>query len=133
MSRVNVECVRRLLRAFNDGDPEALVAECDPAVEWEEQSIPGIEPDFRGREGVRRWAELLMGRELGSLRGRIERMEEAEDTVIASVLIEGEGTSSGVRVEMPVHLVLTFRSGQLLRRQVFQTFAQAREAAGLRE
>jgi ketosteroid isomerase-like protein len=133
MSRVNVECVRRLLRAFNDGDPEALVAECDPAVEWEEQSIPGIEPVFRGREGVRRWAELLMGRELGSLRGRIERMEEAEDTVIASVLIEGEGTSSGVRVEMPVHLVLTFRSGQLLRRQVFQTFAQAREAAGLRE
>jgi ketosteroid isomerase-like protein len=83
MSRENVECVRRLLRAFNDGDPEALVAECDPAVEWEEQSIPGIEPVFRGREGVRRSAELLMGRELGSLQGRIERMEEAEDTVIA--------------------------------------------------
>jgi hypothetical protein len=34
---------------------------------------------------------------------------------------------------MPAHLVLTFRSGKLLRRQVFQTFAQAREAAGLRE
>jgi ketosteroid isomerase-like protein len=54
MSRENVECVRRLLRAFNDGDVEALVAECDPGVEWEEQSIPGVDPIFRGHDGVSR-------------------------------------------------------------------------------
>jgi len=38
MSQENVECVRRLMRAFNDGDVEALVAECDPEVEWD---LPG--------------------------------------------------------------------------------------------
>jgi hypothetical protein len=52
MSRENVECVRRLPRAFNDGDVEALVAECDLGVEWEEQSIPGVDLIFRGMNGV---------------------------------------------------------------------------------
>jgi hypothetical protein len=30
MSQENVDVVRRMLQAFNDGDIEALVAECDP-------------------------------------------------------------------------------------------------------
>jgi ketosteroid isomerase-like protein len=132
MSRENVECVRRLLRAFNDGDVEALVAECDPGVEWEEQSIPGVDPIFRGHDGVRRWADLVMGPELGSLEGRIERIEEADDAVLASVVIEGEGSSSGVRVQMHVCLVMTFRAGKLARREVFETLAEAFEAVGLR-
>jgi ketosteroid isomerase-like protein len=51
--------------------------------------------------------------------------------VIASVRLEGEGRSSGVRVPMHVHMVGTFRHGKVVRRQVFQTLAEALEAAGL--
>ena len=136
MSRENVECVRRLLRAFNDGDIEALVAECDPSVEWEEQSIPGVDPLYRGHEGVRRWwaaAILAAGEELGSIEGRLEGVKDADDTVIASVRFEGEGRISGVRVPMHVHIVGTFRDGKIVRRQVFLTLAEALAAAGLRE
>jgi ketosteroid isomerase-like protein len=61
MSQENVDVGRRMLQAFNDGDVEAIVAECDPAVEWEEQSIPGVEPLYRGHEGVRRWAAAVLG------------------------------------------------------------------------
>ena len=82
---------------------------------------------------MRRWADLVMGRELGSLEGQIERIEEADDAVLASVVIEGEGSSSGVRVQMHVCLVLTFRAGKLARREVFETLAEARAAVGLRE
>jgi ketosteroid isomerase-like protein len=46
MSQENVDVGRRMLQAFNDGDIEAIVADCDPAVEWEEQSIPGVEPPY---------------------------------------------------------------------------------------
>jgi ketosteroid isomerase-like protein len=130
MLQESVDSVRRLQRAFNDGDVEALVAECDPKVEWEEQAIPGIDPIFRGHDGVRRWAELVMGQELGSLEARVEGVEEAGDAVIASVFVEGEGTSSGVRVQMHVYMVLTFRAGKIARRQVFETHAEAVEAAG---
>ena len=96
MSQENVAIVRRMLQAFNDGDVEALVAECDPSVEWEEQSIPGVDPLYRGHEGVRRWAATIraMETELGSLEGRLERVKETdENTVIASLCLEGEGTS----------------------------------------
>jgi ketosteroid isomerase-like protein len=53
--------------------------------------------------------------------------------VIATACFEGEGRSSGVRVPMHVHLVLTFRDRKLVRRQVFLTLAEALEAAGLSE
>ena len=33
-----------MLQAFNDGDIEAIVADCDPAVEWEETRTRGLSP-----------------------------------------------------------------------------------------
>jgi ketosteroid isomerase-like protein len=134
MSQENLDVLRRMLRAFNERDVQAIVAECDPAVVWEEQFIPGADPVYRGHAGVRRWAALVVDQdELASLAGRLERIEEADDTVMASVCFEGEGTSSGVEVAMRVHLVFTIRDGKVVRRQVFQTFAEALEAVGLSE
>jgi ketosteroid isomerase-like protein len=133
MSQQNAEAVRRIARAFNEGDIDALVAELDPNVEWEEQPIPGLDPVYRGHEGVRRWAEEVMGQELGPLQVRIERLSEAGDAVIASIRIGGVGRSSGVEVDMHVHLVVTFREDKVARRQVFQRREEALEAVGLRE
>jgi ketosteroid isomerase-like protein len=128
MSQENVEVVRRIQRAFNEGDVEAIVSQLHPAVEWEEQLIPGVEQVYRGHEGVRRWAELIFGQELGSLEAHAEEFTEAGDAVIAATRIEGEGRSSGVRVQMSVHLVLTFKDGKVVRRQVFQSGGEALEA-----
>jgi ketosteroid isomerase-like protein len=88
-----------MLQAFNDGDIEAIVADCDPAVEWEEQSIPGVEPVSRGHDGVRRWAAAVLGlrEELGPLEGRLEGVKETDDMVIASVRFEGEGSCGSRR------------------------------------
>ena len=135
MSQENVDVFRRMLQAFNNADIEAIVAECDPAVEWEEQSIPGVEPVFRGHDGVRRWAAAVLGvrEELGPLQGRLEGVKETDDMVIASGCCEGGGRSSGAWVAMHVHMVATFRDGKLVRRQVFLTLAEALEAAGLAE
>jgi ketosteroid isomerase-like protein len=131
MSQENVEVVRRMLQASNDGDIDAIVAECAPTVAWEEQSMPGVEPVFRGHDGVRRWwAATGLGttEEWRSIEGRLEGVKEADDTVVASVRFEGEGRSSGVRVPMRVHMVATIRNGKVVRRQVFLTLAEALEA-----
>jgi ketosteroid isomerase-like protein len=133
MSQENVEVVRRIARAFNERDVDALVAELDPGVEWEEQPIPGVDPVYRGHEGVRRWAQTLLGPELRSLQVRVEELSEAGDAVIASGRARAEGRSSGVEIGMPLHIVFTFRGGQVVRRQVFQRRAAALEAVGLRE
>jgi ketosteroid isomerase-like protein len=133
MSQENVEVVRRITRAFNEGDVDALVAELDPNVEWEEQSIPGVDPVYHGHEGVRRWAQTLLGPELRSLEVRVDELSEAGDAVIASGRARAEGRSSGVEIEMPLQIVFTFREGQVVRRQVFQRREDALEAVGLRE
>ena len=133
MSQENVETVRRIARAFNAGDVDAIVAELDPNVEWEEQPIPGVDPVYRGREGVRRWAEAVMGQELAALQVHVEGFSEAGDAVIASTRVQGEGRSSRVEVQMHVHLVVTFEEGLVVRRQVFQRRKEALEAVRLRE
>lgn len=51
MSVENAETVRRMVRAFNEGDIAALVAELAPTAEWEEQPIPGIDPVYPGARG----------------------------------------------------------------------------------
>ena len=125
--------VRRLAQAFNQGDVDAIIAGLHPAVAWEEQPIPGVDSVYRGHEGVRRWAEAVFGPELRSLQVDVEGFSEAGDAVIASARLRGEGESSGVAVQMYVHLVFTFREGQVVRRQVFRSREQALEAAGLPE
>ena len=86
-----------MLQAFYDGDIEAILAECDPGVEWQEQSIPGVEPLFLGHDGVRRWWAVEGVEELGYMKGRLDGVKETDDTVIASVCFEGQGRRSGAR------------------------------------
>jgi ketosteroid isomerase-like protein len=88
MSQERVEAVRRFARAFNEGDVDAMVAELDPNVEWEEQPIPGLDPVYHGHEGVRRWAQAIM-QELASLQVHIEGFSEAGDAVIVSTRVRG--------------------------------------------
>ena len=132
MSQERVEAVRRFARAFNEGDVDAMVAELDPNVEWEEQPIPGLDPVYHGHEGVRRWAQAIM-QELASLQVHIEGFSEAGDAVIVSTRVRGEGRSSGVEVQMHVYQVVTFRGDKGARRQVFRTRQEALEAVRPRE
>jgi ketosteroid isomerase-like protein len=132
MSQERVEAVRRFARAFNEGDVDAMVAELDPNVEWEDQPIPGLDPVYHGHEGVRRWAEAVM-QELASLQVHIEGVSEAGDAVIVSTRVRAEGRSSGVEVQMHVYQVVTFREDKAARRQVFRTRQEALEAVGLSE
>jgi len=132
MSQENLRwCAVSSGRSTNDVD--AIVAQLDPAVEWEEQPIPGIDPVYYGHEGVRRWAETIMGQELGALQAHVEEFTDAGDAVIASTRISGAGQSSGVQVQMHVQIVVTFRDGKVARWQVCPTRQQALEAVGLRE
>jgi ketosteroid isomerase-like protein len=133
MSQENVEVVRRLVRAFNDGEVDAILAELDPTVDWEEQPIAGVDPVYHGHDGVRRWAEAVRGPELRSLRVHVEALASAGDAVVASVTTRGEGRTSGVEVQMSFHLVFTFREGKVVRRQVFHRRDAALDAVGLSE
>jgi ketosteroid isomerase-like protein len=134
MSEENVETVREAVEAFNRGDFDAALERMHPDIEWE---TPDSFPDaatYRGREAVREFWQTWRD----TFRGFRVHLEEcapvAEDYVLATFLVSGEGTGSGVGVESPAIFQLgEVRGGQVIWVGMFLTESDALEAAGLRE
>jgi ketosteroid isomerase-like protein len=52
----NTELAERGYGAWNDDDLDALLAICHDEVEYHTSGVfPGLEPVYRGKEGMRRW------------------------------------------------------------------------------
>ena len=64
-------------------------------------------------------------------RVELEELIDAGRDVVAVTRHHGTGRASGVTVGAPVAYVFTVRDGKLARMQIFNTRAEAREAAGL--
>jgi ketosteroid isomerase-like protein len=118
----------RALEAFNQGDTEAMVADCDPAVEWH---VPGVMPDaqvYRGPEGVKSWA-ATMREAFDDLRlDPGEFTDLGNDQVLVAIRSTGRGKESGVEVEASFFMLGTGREGKLIRMEFFPTEEAARAA-----
>jgi ketosteroid isomerase-like protein len=133
MSQENVELVREAVEAFNRGDFDDALERMHPDIEWQ---TPDTFPDaatYRGREAVREFWQTWRD----TFRGFRVHLEEcvpvAEDYVLATFLVSGEGTGSGVGVESPAIFQLgEVRDGQVIWVGMFLTEGDALEAAGLR-
>ena len=99
MSQKNVEIVRRAFEAFAQAGPEAVIEYADPEIElWLPSGLIQAAGTYRGRPAVldwmREWAEAWE-----EIDYTAEEFTEAGDTVVVSVLYEGRGKGSGVRIE----------------------------------
>jgi ketosteroid isomerase-like protein len=122
----NVELVRQLWSAFEQGGIEAVLEVADPDVEWEPYGGGGVV--YRGHEGLRAYME-----------GRRERNEEADgrlysafakgDAVVARGEVRIRG-AHGITTMQPGWLY-EFRDGKLIRFRGFPTQEAAMRAAGL--
>ena len=104
------EVIRRGVEFANANDPDALVAICDPSVEFTD--VPEI-PDsttYRGHQGIRDW--LRKAREISDdLTFRVLELEEEEDAVLAEVRAEMHGRASGAEVDWRFWTVWRIRDG----------------------
>ncbi len=95
MSRENVETVRRLLDAYNDGDYESSIEALDPDVElWVD---PEVYPDaglFRGREAVVSWF-MDWVESFDDYWAETDELTDAGDWVLAVLHSGGRGRASG--------------------------------------
>ena len=140
MSQENVEIVQRSFEAFNAalerGDPGALFDSGSVAedLEWVPfPGLPGHPPSYRGRDGfmafMRTWTEDFEGWSI-----EYERLIDAPDNqVVALTFQRATGKGSGVPVELHFGVVYEIEDGRVIRIRNFPDFAQALEAAGLRE
>lgn len=114
MSAQHVAAAKRMYAARNRGDIEAVLAECDPEVEWYPHLASLGGNPVRGHGGVRRYM-LSLRDDWNVFRHDPEDFIEVGDKVVALLNTVARGQASGVDVEVAVAHVLTFRDGKVLR------------------
>ena len=132
MSRENVEIVRGMYEAYNEGDMDAMLAGLSDEIEYVSTGVfPGLEPVYEGHEGWRRFWREFRGT-WDSLTIRVDELHDCGDRVAAVFTFDARGRD-GVRVNQRFANVFTIRSGRVYRIEAFADPADALEAVGLRE
>jgi ketosteroid isomerase-like protein len=127
MSEENVETVKRIYAAWNDGDFSSTEW-ADPGIEF---SVPGPEGAARGVEAMgRAWAEWL--RAFKGFKVEASGFHPAGDKVVVEQAFHGEGKGSGISLdEISGAAVLTLRDGKVIRFTGYTTVAAALADAGI--
>jgi ketosteroid isomerase-like protein len=128
MSQENVAVVQQAFEAYMRRDNETALSLYDPEIEIE-SNFDGR--TYRGLEGVQAffhdWLEAW-----DDIGGEVVEWIDVSDDVIAVMRNWARGKISGVTVERSESHLWTLRGGRLRRLRVFETKAEALEAAGLR-
>ena len=114
MSQENVEVVRVFTKAFNAGDIDAVVACCDPKVEFQSTFAAVGGGVYHGHDGVRKWyrdLEEIWGAEI---RSDLETLFDVGQNMLVFTVLGGRGQQSGVEVELPAAMVVRLRDGLLV-------------------
>ena len=132
MSQENVEIVRRAYESFNAGQDEWL-SMLHPEVEVRLSGVfPGIDSDYRGHDGARRFRDTLF--EAWEY-FHAEPREIVDRGAYVGVVVDlrAKGRESGAEVNLTFHQAFRFDGDLVVRWASFPTLREAREAAGLRE
>jgi ketosteroid isomerase-like protein len=130
MSRENVEVVRAMQEAFNQGNYATALSALAPDVEW--HAPPGLtigKQVYRGhdavREGFARWLNAWE-----EYRFDPTEIRDCGDHVLVTGIQSGRGRGSGVDVSLRTFHVYTLRDGQVTRMRTFDDRARALNATG---
>jgi ketosteroid isomerase-like protein len=134
MSQENVEVVRRIFDSINRDDLDAFLAEFHPDAEADMSESTGPYTGiYRGRDQLRPFLQGFRDA-WGNLRWNAEEIIEVdEERLIAVNRVEVRGRGSGIEVAATGAQLWTFKEGKAARMKLYQSKADALEAAGLRE
>jgi ketosteroid isomerase-like protein len=134
MSRENVEIIRRMTTAFNDGDVSAVLRFYSPDAELQDlANAPDQATVVKGIDAIRE-AWTLWAAAFDELRADIEEWTDAGSVVIGKVHWQGVGKTSGMSIDVRQFDLYELRGGQVVRATLgFKTKDEALEAAGLSE
>jgi ketosteroid isomerase-like protein len=127
----NIEIVRRLYRAMNDGNVADAAQLVHPDAEWISDPRVGQGP-ISGRETIVGYFKD-MADSFEELVAEIERTWAKDDKVLAFVHVVGRGIRSGAEVDIRIAHLLTLRDGLVVRCEGYGDRGEALEAAALGE
>jgi len=129
----NLERYRDALDAWNRRDLVWILEQAAADFEFHTaQLFPGIEPVYRGREGMVEFWTTFIEEPWALFRLDVEEMIDGDDDrVLALITFTGveRGTSTEVTLQY-AHLAV-FRGEEVVRIDAYSDWDQAREAAGL--
>ncbi|MQA74527.1 MAG: hypothetical protein GEU88_09350 [Solirubrobacterales bacterium] len=133
MSEENVERYREALEAWNRRDLVWILEQAAPDFEFHTAGIfPGVEPVYRGREGMVEFWTSFIEEPWALLRIEIESVEAAgAERVLALLTFSGTTRESGEEVTTPYAHLAAFRGEEVVRIDAFGAWEDARRAAGL--
>lgn len=118
--------------AWNRGDVDAMFAVLDPEFEWHPTpSFPGLDAVYRGPGGWRKF-DRDFRETWETLHVVVVEFRRVGDEVVALANFEARGRD-GLELRRPIAWVASFRDGRAIRGVVYDTWAQALKAVGLRE
>jgi ketosteroid isomerase-like protein len=134
MSEENVEVVRRIIDAINRRDVDAVVESAteDFVTDWSNSRglLSGV---HQGRDKAREAFETFL-EPWDSLRWEPEELIElGDDRVLTVSRLQMRGRGSGVEVNASGASIWTIRAGKAAAITLYQSKAEALEAAGLSE
>ena len=130
-----MESARRALEAGHQGDFESWLATIDPRVEWHtvlERMVEVTESMYRGHEGMHRLWHLYHT-ELEDFQIEAQELRDLGDNrVLLLGHLRWRGAASGIQVESPLGMVITYDGAKVIHSMDFLSHREALEAAGLK-
>jgi ketosteroid isomerase-like protein len=132
MSEENVEVMRQVVDSFNRGGVEAALPYFDPAINWVGPPEWLEDHLYEGHDGLRNLA-AHWNENFDEYRLDPERFIDMSDGVVALLLARGRIKGSALPIDQTVTWVCRFRSGKVAHVQVYFSWEEGVEAAGLSE
>jgi ketosteroid isomerase-like protein len=133
MSRENVETVKEFSRLFEEGDREKWRAYFEPDVVWDTSAsdwpTAGV---LHGHEGVEQFFRDWLGT-WTDYEVEFHEFLDAGDSVVVVFRQSGTGRESGIHTDREFFAIYDLERSKVVRYRMYDSRAEALEAAGLSE
>jgi ketosteroid isomerase-like protein len=133
VSSENVEIVHQLIKAFNDGDMERILALIGSDFEGEVPPSISAEPDtYRGHDGVRRYFQSFHDA-MSEIRFHPEQFWDGGESVVVDLRLTAKGRQTAIPVEQRIGQIWRVRAGKARAARSYESVSEALKAAGLED
>jgi ketosteroid isomerase-like protein len=129
MSRENVEVVKAVFQAWDEGGVEGILRFLHDDIEYLPQEEGGA---IHGHDGIRRYFHRWM-EPWDEFHVRPTEFRDVGDCVLNGAAMRGRGRGSGIEVTMRYWSVWLIRGGRVARWEEYAERTEALTAVGLRE
>ena len=132
MSQENIDRVKRGFEAFARGDLDTAFEFIDPSFEVNDRVVPEANPSERGPDALLANVRLVW-EAFGEIAWEPREILDRDDQILVRVHMSAKGHHTSLPIDEDVGHVYTMRDDKAVRLDIFRTWTEALEAAGLRE